>query len=278
MIEKMVGVEAEFILLGKEGKAIVPPAYWDRDGFPLLGEIRSEPGKSVSDVVASFLKKKLEAEDKVRKGHQVIFSDTTRVPLATYRAAMKQVTEPKGESIGKVKNIYGTNIDDFSDQIISKGKIQGINASCGLHIHFSCQETKEVKVYRDEYALVRIPLSMAVVGNVKDTKDLLDEVVRPEIQLYRKVETKVEKTLKATSSQLNRPAVEWIVKQMDDKFFDRFAPAENKRTKYRQPGFYELKSHGFEYRSLPANEASLNSLVEIVGFAFKLLNSLNDFD
>jgi len=276
MLERSIGIEAEFILLGKEDKAIVPPSNWNRDGFPLLGEIRGKPGKSVADVVASFFKEKLLSEARVRKGHQIVYSDITRVPLATYQQAMKQVTKAKGEDIGKVKNIYGINIDDFSDQIISKGKIQGIHASCGLHIHFSCIKVDQTEIFEDEYEPVILPLGMTM-GNNTNIEDLADAIIRPEIRLYKLVKTEVKKTLKATANQLNRPAVEWIVKQMDEKFFDRFAPAKDKRTKYRQPGFYELKPHGFEYRSLPANSRSLEDLPEIVKFALGLLDSLNEF-
>lgn len=276
MLERNIGIEAEFILLGKEGKAIVPPSNWNRDGFPLLGEIRGKPGKSVADIVASFLKEKLLSEAKVRKGHQIIYSDITRVPLATYKQAIKQVTKAKGEDMGKVKNIYGINIDDFSDQIISKGKIQGINASCGLHIHFSCIKVDKTEIFEDEYEPVILPLGMTM-GNDTNIEDLADAIIRPEIRLYKLVRTEVKKTLKATASQLNRPAVEWIVKQMDEKFFDRFAPDKDKRTKYRQAGFYELKPHGFEYRSLPANPESLAALPEIVKFALELLDSLDEF-
>lgn len=276
MLERRVGVEAEFILLGKEHKAIVPPSNWNRDGFPLLGEIRGKPGKSVADIVASFLKEKLLSEAKVRKGHQIVYSDIIRVPLATYKQAIKQVTKAKGEDMGKVKNIYGINIDDFSDQIISKGKIQGIHASCGLHIHFSCVKVDQTEIFEDEYEPVILPLGMTM-GNNTNMEDLADAIIRPEIRLYKLVKTEVKKTLKATASQLNRPAIEWIVKQMDEKFFDRFAPDKDKRTKYRQAGFYELKPHGFEYRSLPANSRSLEDLPEIVGFALGLLDSLDEF-
>jgi hypothetical protein len=55
-------------------------------------------------------------------------------------------------------------------------------------------------------------------------------------------------------------------------------PKKEDRTKYRQPGFYELKPYGFEYRSLPANDAVMKALPEIVGKAFELLDSLNTWD
>lgn len=277
MLKKQIGIEAEFLLLDKEGKAIVPPDTWERDGFPLLGEIRGKPGDNVADVIANFLKRKLLAEAKVKKGNQIVYSDIVKVPLATYKKAMKQVTEPKGDTIGKVKNIYGTNIDDYSDQIVKDRKIQGMHASCGLHIHFSCGDVHELKYKENEYERVAIPLGMTVVGNAK-MEDLMDAIITPELVLYKKIKSEDnEHILVAKADQLNRPAIEWIVKQMDEEFFEKFAPAKDKRTKYRQPGFYELKPHGFEYRSLPANEDTLKALPEIVGKAFKLLEALRKF-
>lgn len=276
MLKKQIGIEAEFLLLDKEGKAIVPPDTWDRDGFPLLGEIRGEPGDNVVGVIANFLKRKLLAEAKVKKSNQIVYSDIVKVPLATYKKALKQATEPKGDTIDKVKNIYGINIDDYSDQIVKNGKIQGIHASCGLHIHFSCADTCELKYTEDEYERVSIPLGMTVIGDAK-MEDLMDATITPELVLYKKVGSDLKRHLIATADQLNRPAIEWIVKQMDEEFFEKFAPAKDKRTKYRQPGFYELKPHGFEYRSLPANEDTLRALPEIVGKAFKLLESLRKF-
>jgi len=99
-----------------------------------------------------------------------------------------------------------------------------------------------------------------------------------EIRLFRKTGYRDKETIKCSSSQLNRPAVEWIVREMDKEFFERFAPTKENRTKYRQPGFFELKPYGFEYRSLPANEHTLAMLPEIVTKGFELLNSLNDWN
>jgi hypothetical protein len=77
---------------------------------------------------------------------------------------------------------------------------------------------------------------------------------------------------------MNVPTVEWIVKRMDDKFFKKYVSSEDKQTKYRQPGYYELKEYGFEYRSLPASDETMNALREIVGFSFDLLKEINNFD
>lgn len=279
MLKSKVGLEAEFLLLNSKDEAIVPPSHWDRDGFPLLGEIRGEPGDNYPDVVASFLKKRMEAEGRVRKGNRIVMVDVERIRLAIYKEAMKQVTEVKGEQIGKVKNIYGINIDDYSDQIIDKKshKIQGINASCGLHIHFSCLESVSKTVKDVEYEPVTIPIQLAAV---KGENAVLKELIKPELSLYAKklVVDDAVKKITASASVITRPVVEFIVKEMDKEFFDRFAAEEKYRTKYRRPGFYELKPHGFEYRSLPANDKTMDALPEIVWKAFDLLDSLNKWN
>ena len=277
MLESKIGVEAEFLLLNAKGEVVIPPKHWDRDGFPLLGEIRGDPGVTVPETVANFTKKLMETTAKLNKGCQLVMEDVMRIRLATYKAAMKQVTEVKGEQMGKVKNIHGTNIDDYSDQVIKDGKIQGINASCGLHIHFSCSEV-EVKVVKDtEYELVTLPISLA---EVTGENALLKELIKPELHLYTKkfLSGSGVKKITASASVLTRPVVEHIVKEMDKTFFKKFAPKEEDRTKYRQPGFYELKPHGFEYRSLPANKATMDALPEIVGKAFDLLHSLTKWN
>jgi len=282
MLKSMVGVEGEYLLLNAQGEAIVPPQYWERDGFPLLGEVRGEPGKTAAETVGNFTQERIKCADRVRSGNSLVFMDIFRVRLKVYKEAMKQVTEAKGDAIGKTKNIYGTNVEDFSDQIISKGKIQGINASCGLHIHFSSRDEDIFKVKRPVYEPVSIPVEMVPLANLPDelqgAQQLMKNFMKPELHLYRKEGYEDEKELKAVASQLNRPTIEWIVKSMDEAFFDRFAPAEKNRTKYRQPGFYELKDHGFEYRSLPANPETIEALPEIVGKAFELLGLLNKFD
>lgn len=282
MLESKIGVEAEYLLLNSKDEAIIPPQYWERDGFPILGEIRGKPGKTTAEVIGSFTEEKIKCAKRPRSGNRIVFLDIFRIRLQTYKEAMKQVTEAKGEQIGKTKNIYGTNVEDYSDQVIKNGKIQGINASCGLHIHFSCLDKNELKVENPVYESVTIPIEMVPLTylpeELKGAQQLLKNFMRPELNLYRLEDWKEEKTLKVSASQLNRPTIEWIVKQMDDAFFDKFAPAEKDRTKYRKPGFYELKDHGFEYRSLPANEKTLEALPAIVDKAIELLDSLMKFD
>jgi len=274
MLQHKIGLEAEFLLLNAKNEVIIPPASWDRDGFPLLGEIRANPANNVPDVIANFTKKKMEIETKIHKDHKMVMENIMRIRLATYKEAMKQVTEVKGAQLEKVKNIHGTNIDDYSDQVIGKNhKIQGINASCGLHIHFSCNESVTKIVNDVEYEPVTLPIKLA---EVTGENIILQEMIKPEIYLYRKKYLSVSniKKIIAFASVLTKPVIEYFVKEMDKAFFDRFAPKKEDRTKYRRPGFYELKPYGFEYRSLPANEAVMKALPEIVNKAFDLFNLL----
>lgn len=259
-----IGVEAEFFVTNGKKEIIVPPSCFNRDDFPLFGEIRGEPGKDVAETISNFVKERIKAEDKLSDGHNMVFDSFARIKLETYRKAMRQVTKPKNEMLGKTHNIYGTNIEDFSDQIIEKGKIQGINASTGLHIHFSSNVSEEKDVHEEQYEKVILPLS---TGDIKTS-----------LTLYRKLDCKTTGNLKVLASQLNLPTVMWIVKQMDDKFFKMFVSSEKGQTKYRRPGYYEWKPYGFEYRSLPASDETMRHLKEIVDYAFKLLDELNDND
>jgi hypothetical protein len=72
-----------------------------------------------------------------------------------------------------------------------------------------------------------------------------------------------------TNSQVKR-----IVRQMDKKVLPNFAMKVP--LKYRMPGFYEKKSYGFEYRSLPMTGAflSLATVMDVVATAFSLLEQL----
>ena len=66
-----------------------------------------------------------------------------------------------------------------------------------------------------------------------------------------------------TGEVINLP-IEKIVKRMDESFKDIICTAD------RNYGEYELKSHGFEYRSLPCNVDVYRVLKE----AFRILRSV----
>lgn len=278
-IKSKVGLEAEFLLRNGKNEIVVPPATWDRDGFPLLGEIRGEPGEKASETITNFVAKKMEILDKISAKSSIQFASRERVPLKLYKQANAQMNAADKEgAMADIQNIYGTDISEFSDQIISKNRIQGIWVSCGLHIHFSCEEVSETKVEEEQYEQVILPIginfSSATLSD--EEKAAMEEMMKPTLYLYRRKGWKEKKVLKARASRLNRPAVHYIVKAMDEKFFDRFAPEEKERTKYRQPGFFEMKPYGFEYRSLPFNPEVEAALPEIATYAFQLLKEINE--
>ncbi|TET59648.1 MAG: hypothetical protein E3J47_08170 [Candidatus Stahlbacteria bacterium] len=294
MITSKVGLEAEFLLINDKGEKIIPPSSWDRDGFPLLGEIRGKEGKTVTETIIQFKAKEMEIVENLRKGHTILMADVEQVKLALYKKANKEINwEDKNAQEEEIKNIYGTDISEFSDQVVKGNKIQGIRISCGLHVHFSCEDFKKYTYDKEVYRQVILPIGLGEAGLIADkgykaddipAKDpftlsqrLAKELLSPSIFLYAREGYTKEKTLTARAGKLNKPAIEYIVKEMDDAFFERFAPEKKDRTKYRQPGFFELKPYGFEYRSLPANSKTMEALPEITKKAFDLLKEINKY-
>jgi len=279
MIKSKVGLEAEFLLRNAKGELIIPPSHWDRDGFPLLGEIRGKEGKTAAETVANFMAAKVAVLEKLRKGHAIEFAPRVRVPLALYKKANREINfEEKGQQMDQILNVNGIDISSFSDQIISKQRIQGMWASCGLHVHFSCMEVDEVTVDRDKYEHVSFPIGYKFAETAPQEEALAMEVMGQRvISLYKHCGYEEEKTLTAIASRLNKPAVHHIVRQLDAEFFERFAPPEKERTKYRQPGFFELKPYGFEYRSLPFTAEVEAALFDIAKKAFEVLEDVNSY-
>lgn len=267
---KKVGVEAEYIILNDKGAPKVVPAGWDVDNMPLLGEIRGEPGTSWDQATAEFQRAHLMIVDRLerhQKSWNVEFLPSLVVEQKLYKEVMKGVDlNNKQEGLRQVRNIYGTNIEDYTDQVIEDKKVVGSRISCGLHIHFSYSSKETKKITRSHFEKVTIPLS---VGTIGDQPMHLD--------LYKKVSDKEEEVVSVEVSKFTRPAIYAIVEAMDKEFFDRFAPEASERTKYRQPGFYELKSYGFEYRSLPATRETISALPEITKKAFEVLHDLDKF-
>ena len=276
MIVNKIGLEAEYVIKDDKGKLVIPPGYFDRDDFPLLGEIRGDAGKNVAETVSNFFGQKLKILSEVAKKHTVVFSPAERCPLALYRKVNAQIKTDKGAEETKVLNIYGTDIKDYTSQIVKNGKIQGLKVSCGLHIHFSSEETNQVEVEDEQYEHINIPVGFKTLSNNTKEGDVAQVLGQNFISLYKKKGYKVKKTLVCRASRLNKPAVEYIVKKMDDEFFERFAPAKEDRTKYRMPGYFELKPYGFEYRSLAMSEQTDQALLEIAQFAHKLLVEINE--
>ena len=268
-MERKIGLEVEYLLLNNKDKLIVPPDTFDRDDFPLLGEIRSEPAASPHEAVANFLAKKMELENMLKKDHKLLFATNYRVPLKIYKEANKQISGPKDVLLSQVKNIYGIDITNYSDQIIEKGKIQGIIVSCGLHLHFSAVERKKTVINEFEYTPTRIPISGPLIESEENVLELL---------LYKRSINPNKKDISISTSLLTKGTIYWMVSKLDKVLFDTYAPPESERTKYRQPGFFELKNYGFEYRSLPANEVTMSNLLDITTKAFDILEEATSYN
>ena len=252
----MVGLEAEFLLVGEDGNPVVVPTYIGRDSFPLLGEVRGDPGKTIAEVLGNFWKAYYDTMDSVPSYLAPTFTPFTVVGREIYREAIKQ-SGPK--KVSDVKNVYGDDLAGFSDLIIKDGKITGAKVSCGLHVHFSSNVTKTLTHRDGEYKPVDIPLSMMEGHEVN-------------LSLYRKAGYAPEKEVSCTISALTKPAIHSLVKAMDEKFA-HLMPIKEKQTKYRRVGYFELKPWGFEYRSLPTT-CDKDILLEVVKFAFSLLGDL----
>lgn len=289
-----VGLEAEYLLFDeKKEEYIVPPSTWDRDGFPLLGEIRGKEGKTVAETVTNFRAREMEVLEKIWADCKPHMVNVAKIPLKLYKKANSEANwDDKNSQLDAIKNIYGTDITEFSDQIVGKSKggalkIQGIHVSCGLHVHFSCGVGEEWEYEEPQYELVTLPLGLTVGDVFKKRSEVIEngdtvektasQLMKPTLYLYAEKGYKKKKEIKLYASRLNRPAIEYIVAQMDEAFFERFAPKPEERTKYRHPGFFELKPYGFEYRSLPANPETMAALPEITKKAFDLLNHINKF-
>jgi len=284
MIKEKIGLEVEYLLFNAKDEAIIPPSTWDRDDFPLLGEIRGKESEVWHETISNLHAERMKTLDKLKKGYTMRFLNVFRVPLKLYRKANKEAG-PKIES--DILNINNIDITDYSDQIVKGNKIQGINISCGLHIHFSCEEVKKTE-YRTPvpiYEQVTLPLSFSIANPELDepgdiaVQKAVREIMRPEIDLWRKIHVDEDdiptRKLTCRASRLNKPAIHYIVSELDKAFFKKFSAEEKDRTKYRQPGFFEIKPYGFEYRSLPANSESMAALPEITKKAFELLKEIN---
>lgn len=259
MINK-IGLEAEFFLVNDKDELQYPGDHgFDTDDFVILGEIRALPGDTREQAIGNFVQKFYEVQYKAKKlnfrldlahGHRQLdpklYSDILR------RAGHKAVSS--------AKNIYpDLDILHLTDAVVdkSKGKILHHKISTGLHIHFSAQNEVVRKIDRATYVQVALPLNL--------------EGITAKLDLYRR-EKETEEKVTATANLITKPVVTFIVKQLDEHVLPRFKVDEV--LKYRHPGFYEAKVHGFEYRSLPFNQKSLDGIADIVDYSFRLLEEL----
>jgi hypothetical protein len=173
-----------------------------------------------------------------------------------YTAKLKAVNK------GLVVDLAGwATITDYDDRVVEDGKVKSVNISTGLHIHFSSLETHVLKIQERE-------------EDIYEPATLQFESLGP-VTVYHKAGTRVFSGSEREYhlSRITKPVVEHIVKAMDDLLPSYTAGMP--KLKYRMPGFYEVKPHGFEYRSLPFSEKVFEDLENITEFAFETLKSIN---
>lgn len=258
MRKNMIGLEAEFFLKNEAGELVFPAYYgFGHDDFPLLGEIRGEPSDSKEGAAANLLKewwKMCEMAEK-KKLTVVIEAGFLLVKPTVYANALR---EAGMKTVAKCKNIYGTDLLGLSDSLVTDGVLTGHHVSCGLHVHFSSSEEQSTKYTIGNYLPVVLPLS---VGGAQT-----------ELKLFR-LAGEDEKEVKAYVSRITNPVIKHIVKDMDNNVLPGYV-GDLPKLKYRNPGFYELKPWGFEYRSLPFNNEVFEDIYDIASHAMDVLNAI----
>ena len=263
MMKNQVGLEAEFFLRDADGNVVLPGDYgFGTDDYIILGELRAMPGTTREETLANFMKRWYGVVFRARSSKLTLDIADGWIEMSNQTHA-DLLREMGNKEISTAKNIYGTDILTQSDAIITRGKITGYRASIGLHVHFNSSEHSEVRVSRDyRYERVNLPITLGDAGAAT-------------LDLYRRYdgEERNDVWAKAHASRITVPVVNHIVSCMDADTLPYFRLTE--KLKFRQPGFYEMKSHGgFEYRSLPFNQAVLDAIATIVDNAFTLLEEL----
>jgi len=164
------------------------------------------------------------------------------------------------KTVASCKNIYDIDLLTLTNQITKRGVVEGMVMSAGLHVHFSSKVV--VTIRRPNLRPHSFPLRFG-------------EGVVKEVTFYEKVGMlEGEEAL----SRITIPVIRHFVTCFDKDILPKYkivAPKKVKEAlKYRKAGYYEVKSYGFEYRSLPFTEEVLADLVPIVNYAFDLLEGL----
>lgn len=263
-ITNMIGLEAEAFLM-KGDEVVFPEEYgFDHDDFPILLEMRAAPASTRQEVLANFYKVYYDVKFRTEKEGLSLVLPSTGFRDVTPALYSKIVRQMGVKTVNKSKNIHNIDIQEFSDtEVGPDGKIVAQRVSNGLHIHFSSVVLveKSFKYKTRNFEMVDIPI---VIGKGASAK----------LDLYtvdKEQETEVK--IEASASRITMPVLQYIVEQMDTQVLAKFPSKVPLR--YRQPGFYEVKSDGrFEYRSLPFTPDVLNCLPEIVDIAFTFLEDL----
>jgi len=253
MITNKVGLEFEFLLRDKKGELVFPANHgFDCDDFIILGEARAEAGETVEETIGNFYKAYYGVLRKAKlKGLTVDLSGYTEITKEFNTKIMKKMGY---KEISTCSNIYGSEILEETDLLIEDRKIVGRLISCGLHIHFSSEISKTQRVHNIQHKANYTPV----------------------INLYKKMKghsyTKEYTDVAVSVSRITNPVIKNFVQYFDEVYLDKYPM--DVPLKFRNPGFFEIKSYGFEYRSLPFTEGVLSDIVEIAESAWSLLEEL----
>lgn len=263
-IVNCVGLEAEFFLRGDKNKLLYPANHgFGTDDFIILGEFRAKEGSTREETLSNFMKEWYGVLFKAKSQNHKVDIETgyTDIEPEFYAEVMRKMGT---KNIAQAKNIH-PEIDllKLTDAVVEHGILKKHYLSVGLHIHFSSTVTNEQALKNKDvtYSPVKIPISMG--GNSV-----------AEMNLFQKEsEKETEIKLTSTVSRITKPVLYSFISKFDTEILPKYKI--NVPLKYRNPGFYEVKPWGFEYRSLPFNKAVLNDIAEIVDFSYKMLEDLD---
>ena len=251
MIENKIGLEFEFLLRNKKGDLVFPSKYgFEVDDFPIIGEARAEAGSSIEEALGNFFKAYYEVVKKAEKKNLTV--DISGYTEITNEFNAKILKEMGTKTIAETKNLKGTEILECNDDVVKDGKVVGRLISTGFHIHFSSSLTQKL------FAPIYKPVDLFWL------KD------KPPFTVYKKEGDEVLDTVNI--SRITMPVLKEIITYFDKKVLPKYELEVD--LKYRMPGYYEIKSYGFEYRSLPFSQEVLDDIYEIVSEAFKKLEEL----
>jgi hypothetical protein len=243
MTQNKVGMEFEFLV--KIGKNLVIPSDFgfDTDEYIILGEARVSPGMYVAECVGNFHNEWYKTLSQARS-NKVRIDISKGWDIISPSMQARVLRQMGNKEINQSLNLYGTDILELDDSVIENDKVIGKKISTGLHLHFSSLNVTTVT--RTEYKQRNVGVDEYFVSGAH-------------LEHY-------------SVSRITMPVIEHFVRRLDNELLPQFAI--DTELKFRSPGFYELKDHGFEYRSLPFNKKVLNNLDKILEFAFSLFGDL----
>lgn len=231
-----IGFEKEYFLRSeKKRKLVINPSEYgfDTDDLGILVEVRGEPSNSIEEALASLVTKELQAKSLAKKTKHIL-CDEPSVKLNP-KQIVEMITRYTNQVRDKFSEPKEYDTTKVSDKKRLTQKLSVLNA--GMHVHFSKEETKEISTSKTTINVTVKPIGVARI--IDDKMDALENA-----EVSDEVETSTKTIEYVVNKFIDVPKVIMI---LDKEFKDEIAKAK------RLPSAYEVKPHGFEYRSLPNN-------------------------